>query len=180
MKRVQLAAVEAGFIHNNLVLLADKDQLDALDVLLAPGEAAFLRQAAAHDVSSFSFPRAEGVLFVRILKSEKDPYIALEDARLAGNELLGELRRYKIETLGIQNLCAENRVLAFAEGLALGSYQFLKYFTKASEKALQEIRISADSASPADITEANALLEAVFLTRDLVNEPHSHFNSIQL
>jgi len=175
-----LAAVEAGFVHNNLVLLADKDHLDALDVLLAPGEATFLRQAAAHDVSSFSFPRAAGVLFVRILKSEKDPYIALEDARLAGNELLGELRRYKIETLGIQNLCAENRVLAYAEGLALGSYQFLKYFTKASEKTLQEIRISADSASPADITEANALLEAVFLTRDLVNEPHSHFNSIQL
>ncbi len=180
MKRVQLATVEAGFIHNNLVLLADKDHLDALDPLLAPGETAFLRQATSQDVSSFSFPRAEGVVFVRILKSEKDPYIALEDARLVGNELLSELRRYKIETLGIQNLCAEDRVLAFAEGLALGSYQFLKYFTKASEKALQEIRIPSDSASPADIAEANALLEAVFLTRDLVNEPHSHFNSIQL
>ncbi len=180
MKRVQLAAVEAGFNHDNLVLLAEKDHLDALDALLASGELAFLRQSAPHDVSSFSFPRANGIVFVRIFKPEKDPFIALEDARLAGNELLSELRRYKIESVGIQNLCAENRALAFAEGLALGSYQFLKYFTKPAEKALQEIRLAPESAHPSEIAEANALLEAVFLTRDLVNEPHSHFNSIQL
>lgn len=180
MKRVQLAAVEAGFIHNNLVLLADKDHLDALGTPLTPGELAFLRQACSQDISSFSFPRAEGVVFVRILKPEKDPFIALEDARLAGNELLAELRRYKIESVGIQNLCAENRALAFAEGLALGSYQFLKYFTKPPEKHLQEIRLAPDSASTSAINEINALIEAVFLTRDLVNEPQSHMNSIQL
>ncbi len=180
MKRVQLAAVEAGFIHNNIVLLAEKDHLDALDQQLAPAELAFLQQAALQDISSFSFPRANGVAFVRILKPEKDPFIALEDARLAGNELLIELRRYKIEVVGIQNCCAESRALAFAEGLALGSYQFLKYFTKPSEQNLQEIRLAPDTASTADIVEANALLEAVFLTRDMVNEPHSHFNAVQL
>lgn len=179
VKRVQLAAVEAGFIQDNLVLLVEKDQLDALDALLAPGELAFLRQAAPHDVSSFSFPRTGGVAFVRILKPEKDPFSALEDARLAGNELLGELRRYKIETVSIHNFCVENRALAFAEGLALGSYQFLKYFTKPAEKNLLEIRLTPDSASLADIVEVNALLDAVFLTRDLVNEPQSHFNSVQ-
>lgn len=180
MKRVQLAAVEAGFHHNNLVLLADKDHLDALDALLAPAEKAFLRQSVAQEISSFSFPRADGMVFVRLLKPEKDAFIALEEARLAGNELLGELRRYKIETLGIQNLCAENRALAFAEGLALGSYQFLKYFTKPAEKTLQEIRLGPETAPPSVLAEANALLEAVFLARDLVNEPHSHFNSVEM
>ena len=180
MKRVQLAAIEAGFIHDNLVLLADKDHLDALNTLLAPGELAFLRQSISLDVVSFSFPRAEGVVFVRILKLEKDPYMALEDARLAGNELMGEIRRYKIESISIQNLCVENRALAFAEGLALGSYQFIKYFTKPAEKALRLICLGPDAANPDDIAEANALLEAVFLTRDMVNEPHSHFNSVQL
>lgn len=180
MKRVQLAAVEAGFAHNNLVLLAEKDRLDALGPLLAPGELVFLRQSAANDVSSFSFPRATGVVFVRLLKAEKDPYIALEDARLAGNELLTELRRYKIDTLSVHNFCAENRALAFAEGLALGSYQFLKYFTKPAEKHLLEIALTPDSAQQTHIEEANALLEAVFLARDMVNEPQSHFNSVQL
>jgi leucyl aminopeptidase len=180
VKRVQLVAVQADFIHNHLVLLAEKDRLDALDSFLTPGELSFLRQTILQEVSSFSFPRAEGLVFVRILKPEKDPHVALEEARLAGNELLGEIRRYKVETLGIHNLCAENRSLAFAEGLALGSYQFLKYFTKPAEKTLLEISIPPDTSSPEEIAEANALLEAVFLARDMVNEPHSHFNSIQL
>jgi len=179
VKRVHLAAVEAGSSYHNLVLLAEKDQLDALEPQLAPSESAFLRHAIANDVTCFSFLRAEGVVFVRILKPEKDPYIALEDARLLGNELLGELRRYKIERIQVQNLCAENRALAFAEGLALGSYQFLKYFTKPAEKNLLEIGLGPDCASPAVIEEANALLEAVFLTRDMVNEPQSHFSAVQ-
>ncbi|MFN0213689.1 MAG: leucyl aminopeptidase family protein [Saprospiraceae bacterium] len=180
MKRVQLVAVEADFHHNNLVLLADKDHLDPLEAFLAPGELAFLRKSVQQDVSSFSFPSVDVVVFVRILKQEKDPWIALEEVRLAGNELLSELKRYKIETVGIHNLCLENRTLAFAEGLALGSYQFTKYFTKAPEKNLREIQIKPDSASIEAISEVNTLIESVFLTRDFVNEPHSHFNSIQL
>lgn len=180
VKRVKLAAVESGFVHKNLVLLAEKDHLDLLDGLLAPGELAFLHHSVPNEVYSFSFPRAEGLVFVKILKPEKDPYIALEDARLAGNELLSELKRYKVHALGIRNLCSENRALAFAEGLALGSYQFLKYFTKPAENNLLEIRIGPDTAQPEVVAEVDALLEAVFLTRDLVNEPHSHFNSVQL
>ncbi|MBL7808379.1 MAG: leucyl aminopeptidase family protein [Saprospiraceae bacterium] len=180
MKRVHLKALKAGSIHPNQVLLAEKDRLDPLDALLEPAERAFLHQAIQHDVSSFTFPRAEGILFVRLLKQERDPFIALEDARLAGNDLLSELRRYKIETLGIQNLCLEDRSMAFAEGLALGSYQFLKYYTKAPEKNLREIWIGSDSASEGQLKEFNALLDAVFLARDLVNEPQSHFNTLQM
>lgn len=179
MKRVRLAATEAGFKYDNLVVLAEKNQLDVLDTLLSPGESAFLRQAAVLDVHSFSFPRESGIVFVRLLNSESDPYIALEDARLAGNELLGEIRRYKVQTLAIQNFCAENRSLAFAEGLALGSYQFLKYFTNQPEPTLSEIFLSPDCAHAGEIEELNAVLEAVFLTRDLVNEPLSHFNALQ-
>lgn len=174
-----MTAVAAGFVHDNLVLLAEKDRLDALEPLLLPDEAAYVRQSVPHEVQSFSFLRAAGVVFVRLLKPEKDTSIALEDARLAGNELLGELRRYKIETLGVKNLCAEDRSLAFAEGLALGSYTFQKYFTKPAENTLREIRLFLDSTNEAEISEINALLEAVFLTRDLVNEPQSHFNTVQ-
>lgn len=179
MKRVHLTAVAAGFVHDNLVLLAEKDRLDALEPLLQPGELSFIRQSVPQEVLSFSFPRAAGVVFVRFLKPENDAAIALEDARLAGNELLSELRRYKIETIGVQNFCAEDRSAAFAEGLALGSYTFQKYFTKPAENTLREIRLPKSSVSEDVIVEINALLDAVFLTRDLVNEPQSHFNTVQ-
>lgn len=180
VKRVQLKALRAGSKYPNQVVLADKDRLDLLGTLLEPGELVFLHQAVKHDVNSFAFPREDGIVFVRLLKHESDPYAALEDARMAGNELLGELRRYKIESLSIHNLCLEDRTLAFAEGLALGSYQFLKYFTKPVEKSLKEIWIGPDSASEEHLEEANALIEAVFLARDLVNEPHSHFNTLEM
>ena len=181
MKRVQLAAVQSARTNDNIVILAEKDRLDTLDASLAPHEAAFLRQAAAQEVSSFFFPRSEGSVFVRVLKAENDAAIAWEDARIAGNELLRELRQYKIDAVTVRNLCQQDRSLPFAEGLALGSYQFLKYFSEPAkkEKVLHEIRIESPAASPEVILEANALLEAVFLARDFVNEPLSHFNAIQ-
>lgn len=182
VKRVQITAVQAASAQDNIVILADKENLDPLEGSLAPHEFAFLKQAAKQDISSFFFPRTDGSLLVRLLKPEKEEAIALEDARLAGNELLREVRQYKIESLTLRNLCANNRSLAFAEGLALGSYQFLKYFSQPAKKenVLHEIRLESPNVSAAEIAELNALLEAVFLTRDFVNEPHSHFNTLDL
>lgn len=180
MQRVQLAAIAASQPTDNLVILAEKDGLDRLEASLTPPEMAFLRQSAGREVLNFFFPRTESAVFVRILKPENNPYISQENARLAGCDLLRELRQYKLEAVTIRNTCSQNRAYAFAEGLALGSYQFLKYFTKPDkkEKRLREIRV--EGASVAEIAELSALVEAVFLARDLVNEPHSHFTAIQL
>ena len=181
MKRVQLLAVQPGqTLEKNVVMLAEKDGLDQLEATLASSEMAFLRQSAARDIVTFFFPRAEGGIFVRILKADKNPAFAAEDARLAGNELLAELRRYKIEQVAIRNFCADNQSLAFAEGMALGNYQFLKYFSDADKKENPLREISVEGASETDIAELSALLDAVFLTRDLVNEPHSNLNAVQL
>ncbi|MCE7926784.1 MAG: leucyl aminopeptidase [Haliscomenobacteraceae bacterium CHB4] len=141
---------------------------------------AFLRQSAARDIATFFFPRAEGGVFVRLMKTDKNPAFAAEDARLAGNELLTELRRYKIETLAIRNLCADNSSLTFAEGMVLGNYQFLKYFSDADKKENSLREITLEGASETEVAELNALLDSVFLTRDMVNEPHSNLNAVQL
>lgn len=182
MKRVQLAAVTSARPTDNIVILAEKDRLDQLASSLEPHESAFLLSGASQDVSVFFFPRKTGSVFVRIFKPEPDEAIAREEARLAGNELLRELRQYKMDSLTLRNLGDTDRSLAFAEGLALGSYQFLKYFSNPAsrEKALREISIENPGISPEEIREANILLEAVFMTRDFVNEPQSHFNSEQL
>jgi leucyl aminopeptidase len=181
VKRVQLAATKPGHPpHTNLVILAEKDGLDNLEATLAPSEMAFLRQSAARDISMFFFPRAEGGVFVRLFKPEQNADFAAEDARLAGNEILGELRKYKVEAVAVRNFCPENQLLAFAEGMALGNYQFLKYFSDADKKANPLREILLEDATEPDIAELNALLEAVCLTRDMVNEPHSNLNAVQL
>ncbi len=66
--------------------------------------------------------------------------------------------------------------------MALGGYQFLKYFSKSEKKqhALTTIFIHDTSASAESVKELNAVVQSVFLTRTLVNEPYSHFSSAEL
>ena len=182
MQRVQLAVADASQPADNLAILAEKDGLDRLEAMLDAPEMAFLRQAVGRDALHFFFPRAEGAVLVRLLKPEKNPAIALENARIAGCELLRELRQYKLDSVTIRNTCTANHALAFAEGLALGSYQFLKYFTKPDkkEKPLRTVFLEKTAASEAEVADLAAQVEAVFLARDWVNEPHSHFTAVQL
>ena len=178
MKRVQITAVSAAGPEDNLLILAGKDELDLLKDWLSLNEYDFLRQAVSRGTGHFFFARGSSAVFVKILKQDKDEHAAREDARLAGSDMLKELRHYKIETVTIRNACSTDRSLYFAEGMALGSYQFLKHFSNPSkkEKPLREIVIECDGNG---IEEMNAVLDAVFMTRDLVNEPWSHQNTLQ-
>ncbi len=182
MKRVQLAAVEADESDDNLVLLVEKGKTDLLQGILQPSEFDFLQQIVGREVSTCFFPRPTGTVFIRILKADKDPMAALEVARLAGTELLRELRNYKIESVQIRSFTETPRLLAFAEGLALASYQFLKYYTQPEkkEKAFRWIRVAKPGATFEEVQELDQLVEAVFLARNLVNEPHSHFTALDL
>lgn len=179
MKRVQIAAVNAAGPEDNLLILAEKEGLDLLREWLSPHEHDYLRQGVTRGTDHFFFARGNCAVFVKILKQDKDDFAAREDARLAGNDMLKELRHYKTESVTIRNACGINRSLDFAEGMALGSYQFLKYFSDPSKRAkpLVEIRIEG---SDEGLEEVNALLDAVFMTRDLVNEPWSHLDTLRL
>ena len=180
VKRVQLTAIPNGASSGTLIFLSDKASLDQLSTVLSTAEMAFLRQAAEQDTHTFFFPRLDASVIVRLLKTEHNPAVTAEGVRIAGNALLRELRQYKIATVALRNTCKEDYSLAFAEGLALGSYQFLKYFTQPAkkEKILNDIQI--EGASEAKVAELNTLLEAVFLARDLVNEPFSYLDAPRL
>lgn len=182
MKRVKLAAIDQARADLHIIILAVKDRLELLMPTLREEEASFLRQNAERDVTAFFFPRAEGGVFIRILKSDKDAFAATEQARIAGNDILKELRQYKIEKVQLRSVASADILLPFAEGMALGSYQFLKYFSKPDkkEKPLREIYIEGTDSLKKDILELNALLDAVFLARDLVNEPQSFLSAPKL
>ena len=180
VKRVQLTATPNGASSGTLIFLSDKASLDQLGTVLSAAEMAFLGQTAEQDTHTFFFPRPDASVIVRLLKSDANPAITAEGVRIAGNAILRELRQYKITAVALRNTCREDHSLAFAEGLALGSYQFLKYFSQPSkkEKVLNSIQI--EGASEAKVAELNALMEAVFLARDLVNEPYSFLDAPRL
>jgi leucyl aminopeptidase len=109
--------------------------------------------------------------------------VFLEQCRKRGNELCAILRKEnstQLDVIGISD--QDEAALALVEGITLGSYKFLKYRSKTEEKSwnLSQINFVGSTISPARILELSTLLESVFMARDLVNEPASHLNSVQL
>ncbi len=107
----------------------------------------------------------------------------LEGARKAGFEIHPALKDQEVETLAVVNAGVEpEECIAFAEGLALSNYQFLKYFTKdkSPTNKLVEIQIEDKGLSDRQVDNLNNLVKAVYLTRDLVNEPLSYLTAVQL
>lgn len=106
----------------------------------------------------------------------------LEDCRKHGNDLQTLLNKAKIERVVISAVnSAKEETVAFTEGLLLGNYQFLKYkkeFEKI-ENSLEEVDIYAEDVSEQDIDLLRVMIEAVYLARDLVNEPLSFLTAEQ-
>ena len=102
----------------------------------------------------------------------------LEKMRVAGFQIRQKLDK-KATTLTVVGNGAT--ALAIAEGLALSNYQFLKYFKDADEReyALESIHLLGD-VSEQEITRMNHVIKAVFWARDMVNEPVSYLNAVQL
>jgi leucyl aminopeptidase len=137
-----------------------------------------------------AFNRLNYWVYVYFIKSENDPSKRLESSRKAGDQAAGLLNAQKAARVTLFDAEGKSsEVLAFAEGMALGSYQFLKYKKeKEHENTLQEIEIysgvleeNSDPASVAPhasrVTELNILIEAVSLCRDLINEPNSFLSA---
>ena len=121
MKRVQITAASEAGPEDNLLILAEKDGLDRLKSWLSPHEYSYLEQGVSRGTGHFFFARESSAVFVKLLKQDKDDYAAREDARLAGSDMLKELRHYKTDVITIRNGCSTDRSLDFAEGMALGS-----------------------------------------------------------
>jgi leucyl aminopeptidase len=123
----------------------------------------------------FSFNRLDHWLFIQVIKEEKDPYKANEILRKSGDKLgslLNELKLKQVILYDTAGRAAET--IAFAEGLLLGQYQFLKYkVKKEKENTLESVQIFSGKITKADILELGAVTDAVFRCRTLVNEPNS-------
>jgi len=107
----------------------------------------------------------------------------LEKYRKAGENLLGIINEHKMESVCIVDTShLINEILAFAEGMALGNYQFLKYRKDREDKesTLKQIEIVSPDLGQKDVSELNILCKAVYSCRSLINEPLSNLNAEKL
>ena len=107
----------------------------------------------------------------------------LEQCRKRGSEIQEILSKEKIDDMTfILSLSAEAEgYLAMAEGCALGRYQFNKYQSnKGSQQGTLSIGFALSEITEMEIEELTTTVEAVFLARDMINEPASHLNAVKL
>lgn len=106
-----------------------------------------------------------------------------EKIRKAGAGITKSVNEFKQKEVAVYDTTkGEVFLTSIAEGMALANYQFLKYFKAAKKKtnALEAIYAQSTSISKEQLLELNAIVEATFWARDLVNEPVSFLNAEEL
>ncbi len=167
---------------NRIILVKKGAQLDAF--ITDPAELAYVSERLAGKKNVAILNRLDYVLLFQSLEKEKDPKtIRLENARKAGFEIHSLLLDHEVESVTIINEgVEEEECVAFAEGLALTNYQFLKYVSAdlARKHALREMFLDDEGLTDDHVQKLESLVQAVYLSRDLVNEPLSYLTAVQL
>ncbi len=122
-------------------------------------------------------------VFIQVIDTKKEHYQTLESLRKAANSALSLIVENKLENItvvDVENKTAET--LAFAEGLALSNYQFLKYKKDKKKEAssLKTIFIVGKNIDKAEVNELNIVVDATCIARTLVNEPANFLTATQL
>ncbi|MCX6352012.1 MAG: leucyl aminopeptidase family protein [Bacteroidetes bacterium] len=141
---------------------------------LSQRQLALAKYYKANAKSVIGFYEGKKDVIVQFIDPTKEKHIALEDARKAGYKLYNELKTNNIAT--VQLSCEKNNrdfVLAFAEGLALSTYQFEKYKKEKSKYSLKAIYINRVRLKTGDVENLAFKIEAMEAVKDLVNEPVS-------
>ncbi len=157
-----------------------KDAADLSKLSLSEAESSYLQEKLSSEQRITEVNRYSTKLLVIQANLLTDPNHQLEAWRRLGNEVAQWARKEKIKSAEVVSLLAcSEKLLAFVEGILLGSYQFLKYNSKA-EKArtsLVEILIQADELTEKQVEVLSVITEAVYKARDLVNEPVISLNA---
>lgn len=123
------------------------------------------------------------VLYFYLVKPKNTDWQTAEMLRKAGADYAGQLGRAKASVVVIDNRIGNpEAAINIAQGMALASYQFLKYRTDRDklQSKLDTISFAKGSISPAQLEQLSVLTDAIYKARTLVNEPLSYLSAEQL
>lgn len=168
--------------NDHLVILVDKET-DWKKLEQPEENIDIIKSQLKKDVKQIIIPSPTRMVFAVVLEEKESKYQSDDAVRKAGNKILFTINQHKLQAVTIQNFASvSNASLLFAEGMAMGNYQFFPY-KKDGEKegnTLNEIRILDETITKADIETLRAIIESVYLVRDLVNMPVNYLNATDL
>jgi len=165
------------------VILVEKEAKQ-FEFISDPAEQAYISERLAGEKGTAVLDRLDHVLIFRSLEQDDlSLHLRLENARKAGFEIHPLLMDHKVQSLTLHNGgLGQDECVAFAEGLALTNYQFLKYLSdgESRKNSLEEIAIYDEDLTNDQVKKLENLVQSVYLARDLVNEPLSYLTAEQL
>lgn len=136
-------------------------------------EQKYIEEAQEKDLKTILINQYHRMLMIVLVDEDA------ESARLSANQLHSVISKQQLSSVTIQNFSNDSTIgYAFAEGLALSNYQFLKYFKDKKAHALNEIQLNWDGAEN-DAKTLQAVMAGTYTARDLVNEPFSYLTAPQ-
>jgi leucyl aminopeptidase len=168
--------------HVSKIVLIRKGQ-DPEAFINDAGERRYVEKQLSGKKDKVLLNRLDYVEIFVCLDQEKNHAHGLEVARKRGFDVHPWLCDHEVVSIWVENGGVDpEECVAFAEGLALTNYQFLKYLNPELSKkhALVEIVVDDKGLTEDHVRKLENLVKAVYLARDLVNEPLSYLTAAQL
>lgn len=146
-------------------------------------ELAYVKKRIDRGDDLITVHRLDSYVCLLINDEAKSLFRQLESLRKLSSKVLSIVNEGDHQELIAGDLINDPELIsAFVEGLVLSNYRFDKYLSKPDKKAgfPDTISIFCPYLQEEDVIHLQALCEAVYLTRDLVNEPLSHLNATGL
>ncbi len=170
-------------VEGKNTIVIDSKNIDLQSLGLDEHSLGFVQRKIESDEKQILVNLYDKYLFI-IIDEDAEDYKRNETLRKAGAAFAATIQSEKIETVAIRCLNGrKSSLLSVAEGLALASYKFVKYFTKDLDKItppLKSIELFDKDISEEELNEINAVVDATIIARNLVNEPLSYLNAVQL
>jgi leucyl aminopeptidase len=169
--------------ENALVILGKKNS-DLKSFGLSASASAAIKKGIADERKSIVTCNGEQTVFM-VLKGEKElPAKLIEGIRKSGASLIPVFNDYKFKNVSLVDADKKDEhLLALAEGIALGNYQFLNYKVSNKEKevnALQQLDLVSKTLKDTVVNRLQIIIDATSTARDLVNEPANVLDAVTL
>ena len=149
----------------------------AKDLYLNEKEIEYLEKEVEKGTEIIKLYDYERYAFIINSKVEKNKNQQTENLRLIGDKLQSILKQEELVVITLLKNEAK-KGLDLAEGLALSNYTFTEHKTDPKASKLKEIILT--NVSEKEVNELQNIVDSVYLTRDLVNEPFSHLTATEL
>lgn len=162
--------------HSKIYLIDSVDEIDSDE--FSSAELKYIQKQIENKKKEIFINNYERIICILIPDTEKEFYKITEDIRRAGEKICKYLNSEEIKEI---SLITDNNKTNYISDLLLGifltNYQFLDLFTKEDKlklNSLQKIKIKAPNIEQNILDNIITLSEAIYKTRDLINQPLSH------